>query len=143
LAPRHHALGPRAARESAIAWAGEGGHVAEKQSLGAALLGAARAELEARGLRWFVLVFHARASLSTPEGEAWQERFLLAELARQRIPYVSSRTALEADMQKTGAAPESYFHASGFGANHYTAAADAVVFAALQAGLEGRFEGER
>ncbi|MSR63407.1 MAG: hypothetical protein EXS08_13270 [Planctomycetes bacterium] len=93
-------------------------------------------------MQTFVVLFHARRSLSVPEGQEWQERFLLETLRREALPFVSSRRVLNADMQRTGAEPASYFYSDGAGANHYTAAANAIVFAALRDGLEGRFEGE-
>ena len=122
------------------AWAGEADHVEVKQALSVRLIAEIRAELEAHGLEYFFLLFHARRALSASGPYGWQEPLLYEELRRHGIRFVSSKRVLRADMARTGRAPDSYYHTAHPGLNHYTAEANAILFGALREGVEGRFE---
>ena len=100
-----------------------------------------KAEFSLRGLTGFFLLFHARVSLGAPGGSFWwQEPFLIGELEARGLPFVSSRRPLLEHAQRTGADLDDYYIDSGPGQNHYEPEANALVFEALRAGLEGRFD---
>ena len=113
---------------------------AEIQELARALLQAAKAELEARQLEGFVLLFHGEPVLTPAGREAtWQHDFLVETLRELDLPFVSSRRALLHEATTTGVSPEAFFIQSGKGRGHYTPRGNAAVFAAIEDGLEGRF----
>lgn len=111
----------------------------ETRALNAAILAAAQAELEARGLDYFVLVFHGLRHLD-PEFEDWRDGWLTDELERLEMPYVRSKVELVGDHEATGRPVETYFYREGMERRHYTAEGNRVVFGALARGLRGEFE---
>jgi hypothetical protein len=127
-------------RERVLAWAGESEHVAEKKALARALVLDLERELTARGVEHFFVLFNALPSLTRSGEGQWEEPFLRALFAEHGIPFVSSRSPLERHFAASRSDPRELFHADGIGSNHYTAAANALVFPALAKGLAGRFE---
>jgi hypothetical protein len=119
-------------------WTGEGDHVAVKKALASALLDGIERELGRRGLERFYLLFHSRKS-AAPRPFLWQEPFLYAELERRGLPFTSSKRAL-IESTRAGTPLDDLFIHDASGPNHYDAEGNAVVFASLRAGLEGRFE---
>jgi len=120
------------------AWIGEGDHVAVKQELTTRLLTAIEGELA--GVPHFYLLFHSKKSAATPRPYLWQEPLLYDEFRERKLSFVSSKRALIDDLRSTKTPLADYFNKQGWGINHYDARGNAVVFAALRAGLEGRFE---
>ncbi len=127
-------------RRTAVRWTDEAEHVAQKCAVNRGLLEEIRSLLAARGLESFFVLFHARRALEASGPYAWQEPFLYRTFAELRLPFVSSKRVLRAHLARTGLAPEELYIRSGPGLNHYTGATNAVVFAALQAGIAGDFE---
>lgn len=119
---------------------GRGSRVAETEELNRRILDAFAGEFAARQLDAFVLLFHGRHYLRIHD---WREAFLVAELQRLGIPYVSSKPRLLEDRRTTGRGDDAYFFAEGRGREHYTPLGNEIVFGALSAGLAGEFDGER
>lgn len=116
---------------------GRGSRVADTEDLNRHILEALAADLAARNLDAFVLLFHGRHYLEIHD---WREVFLVRELRRLGIPYVSSKPRLLQDRRRTGRGDEAYFFAEGRGREHYTPLGNEIVFAALRAGLLGEFD---
>lgn len=119
---------------------GRSSRVADTEDLNRHILDALAAELAARELDAFVVLFHGRHYLRMYD---WREAFLVSELQRLGIPYVSSKPRLLDDRQRTGRGDDAYFFAEGREREHYTPLGNEIVFAALKAGLTGEFDGER
>lgn len=98
-------------------------------------------ELRGRKLQSFVLIFHGKSQLEKPEGGDWREEFLLRELDRLGLPYVSTRTDIEADSASSGRALVEYVAERGKHRGHYTPLGNQVSFGALERGLAGQFDG--
>ena len=114
----------------------------ETRARSRALLEEVRDECEARDLEYFVLLFHGRRVL-TPEGqgiEDWHEPFLIGELERLQMPYVSSRPLLQAHAQESGQPVSDYFFTKGIRRRHYTPLANRVVFEAIRAGIAREYD---
>lgn len=125
-------------RNETESWIGRGTRVERAQELNRAILEAIRAETAARDLELFVLLLHGSHYLRQHD---WREVFLVTELERLGVPYVSSKPLLLADRERSGRPEADYFIAQGRGVGHYTPLANEVVFAALAAGLRGDFDG--
>lgn len=102
-----------------------------------ALLETVRDECEARELEYFVLLFQGRRVLASEGNESldWHEPFLIGELERLEMPYVSSRPLLQAHAQQSGQPVSDYFFTQGIQRRHYTPLANRVVFEAIRAGI--------
>jgi hypothetical protein len=112
-----------------------------KQRLARDVLRALAAEMERLGLEYFVVLFHGRPYLEQLGTHDWREEFLLRVLREERIPFVSSKTALQRHALSTGRPLGDYFEvAPGDARDHYLPLANAVVFQAIRAGLGGQFE---
>lgn len=122
---------------------GDAAHEAEVRRLVPPLLASVLAELQGRDLEFFVLVFHGTKHLREEGIQDWRETLLLGELERLGIPYVSSKRVLIADRRATGRTVADYFVLRGPSRRHYSAQGNAIVFAALRDGLEGKFDGGR
>ena len=79
-------------------------------------------------------------ALKAPGPYWWQEPFLHRTFRELAIPFVSSKRFLRTHMQRTGLPADSFYYDSKPGSNHYTSAANGIVFGAIRDGLEGRFE---
>ncbi len=121
-------------------WTGETGHVRAKKAVCRAILAEMQRELSERGLEGFFVLFHGRQALQSPGLYAWQEPFLYDELGARGLPFVSSRRFLLEDAAANHTPIDAAFIAEGWGFNHYTAHANAVVFPAIEQGLRGQFE---
>jgi hypothetical protein len=109
-----------------------GPHDAEVRALSRALFEALRAELDASGAPWFVLLFQGD-SVFRGAGDRWQEAFALDLLHELGIPCVHAGVDLRRHRAETGEPPGAYFDATG----HYTALGNEVAFQALLRGLRG------
>lgn len=125
---------------TALAWTDEADHVAVKEALNRRLLEAIRDSLVRRELESFVVLFRARRSLESSGPYRWQEPLLRRTLADLGLPFVSSKRVLDERLVAGEVAIEDLYIPSGPGLNHYTAAANRIVFEALRAGLLGQFE---
>jgi len=92
--------------------------------------------LEERGLRHFVLLFHADGGLAARGPYGWQEPFLYSTLRELELPFVSSKRALREDMALNGTPARAYFSPS----RHYTTRAHVATFPALARGIRRQFE---
>lgn len=126
--------------ETAIARTDEADHVAVKEALGRSLVREIERELVARDVPHFYLLFHAHDALVAPGPYGWQEPLLYRELEQLHASFVSSKRFLRAYLARPGTHEDDLFIRAGQGKNHYTAAANALVFEALREGLEGHFE---
>jgi hypothetical protein len=124
-------------------WTGESGHVRAKKELARRILAALQAELVARELPFFFVLFHGREALKFVGPYPWQEVFLYEELGARGLAFVSAKRFLLAASSATRTPLDDYYIAQGLGLNHYDAAGNAVVFEALLDGLRGRFEPAR
>lgn len=124
-----------------IAWTSDADQVQVKEAVSARIIEALQLQVVARRVEYFFLLFHGWRCAASSAPCGWQEPFLLRELGQREIPYVSSKRYLREHVQRTGAElSSSFFIAEMPGLNHYTPATNAIVFEALRAGLEGRFE---
>jgi hypothetical protein len=130
-------------RRTAVGFTADAEHVARKQALNHRILVDIRDQLARRGLDGFVVLFHARRALEAPGLYAWQEPFLLRTLAELGLPYVSSKRCLTEALARGAVRIDELYLPAGRGVNHYTRKAVEIVFEALRAGLEGRFEPAR
>lgn len=121
-------------------WTGEAGHVRTKKALCGRILAEMQRELSRRGLEGFFVLFHGRQALQAPGLYSWQEPFLVEELGARGLRFVSSRRFLLEDAAANGTPIDDAFIRAGWGFNHYTAHANAVVFQAIEQGLLGQFE---
>ncbi len=129
-----------ASPERALSWTAERDHVQVKQALNARILEELRCALTARGLESFFVLFHGTRSLGSSGPYGWQEPFLHRIFEEQGLPFVSSRRWLLEHARATGTPLEDYFIPEGAGKNHYRPETNEIVFGALLAGLQGRFE---
>ena len=120
---------------------GERARRLEKQRLARDILRACKAELEAREIEWFVLLFHGPRRLQDIGPSDWRERTLFEILRDERIPHVSSKVALQRHALANDRAFPSYFGTEGHGRDHYLPSGNEVVFGALAEGLKGQFSG--
>ena len=97
-------------------------------------------EGELAGVPHFYLLFHSKKSAGTLRPFLWQEPLLYAEFRERKLSFVSSKRALIDDLLATKSPLADYFNKQGWGINHYNGRGNAAVFAALRAGLEGRYE---
>ncbi|MEM7305686.1 MAG: hypothetical protein AAF682_03395 [Planctomycetota bacterium] len=106
-----------------------------------ALLRAIQAHLDARGVDWFVLLFHGKSSL-TPGAvnQVWEHDFLIETLREMEIPYISSRRALVEHRLRTKTEPPLYFFTGGVKGGHYTPLGNEAVFPAILRGISGDFD---
>ena len=114
------------------------------QNLNRPLLEALAGELEDLGLDYFVLLFHGKKTLypKDPKGSKdWREPYLLAELERLGMPYISAKALLQADARTTGRGIGDYFLQEGGVRRHYTPLANGIVFEAFRRGIAGHFDG--
>jgi hypothetical protein len=129
---------PNVQRQRLIA---RGDTFSEARRLNRHILEELKHTLEATGVDYFVLVFHGKGFFVPPAPDDWRESFLLNELERLEMPFVSSRSVIDADMLATGRKGEDYFHLRGNGKGHYDPQGNEVVFEAIRRGLRHRFEG--
>ncbi len=114
----------------------------ETRALGRALLQRLAAELAARELEAFVLVFQGPSCLGPGGGRGgWREDLLLPELERLGLPYVLARRELRGDAEGTGRAPGDYFYSDPKLLDHLTPLGNRTAFGALRRGLAGAFDG--
>ncbi len=92
--------------------------------------------LDEAGVEHFAMLHVAASAV----GDDWRERFVIETLENFDIPFVSGHTVLRARATRTGHHLARYFLKEGDGAGHYNGRGNRVVFEALRAGLEGRFE---
>jgi len=127
------------------ALAGERAHEARVRALTRSLLDDLQAELDGRGVEWFVMIFHGMRYFRTDvQGFAdadWREPFLLRELDERGIRHVSSRGELAAAVSGNDDDLFDYYIREGPGRRHYTPLGNRVVFEALRRGLEGGSDG--
>ena len=123
-------------------WLAEDEREALVRELAVRLVRRAHEELVARELEHFFLLFHARAAAQDAGPYTWRERLLYETFQREGIPFVSSKRYLWEGAQREGHPLGEYYTSAMAkrGKNHYTPAAQGVVFEAIRAGLEGRFE---
>lgn len=119
---------------------GEARDVGRKKLLNEALIAQIERLLDSRGLESFFVLFHGNKAVHTVGPYTWRERFLCEVLAERSIPYVSSKRFLLEDAAVTGRGMSEYFIPEGHGRNHYPAEVNAIVFGAIRAGIEGRYE---
>ena len=124
---------PRGFRESK---GEERERIAELRELTGALLASTRDELRARGIPWFVVIFHGPKVFQPPRGAQMREDILVGLLREHGIPYVSSRTYLRDHAEANGTFARDYFLEN----NHLNPLGNQVVFQAFLDGLAGRFE---
>ncbi len=125
---------------TAVDWTAEADHVAVKMDVNGRILAALQRRLEEEGLSYFFLLFHGLGAFDSSGPYRWQEPFLYRTFEDLHIPFVSSKRFLLAHMRRSGAQAQSFFYDRKPGLGHYTSEANAIVFEALRAGLEGRFE---
>ncbi len=97
-------------------------------------------ELEASGVEYFFLVFHSRSSFGRDARSGWEEPFLVENLERLHVPYVLSRTLLRRAAIEREVPEESFYIDKEPGRNHLTAEGNAIVFEAIERGLDERFD---
>lgn len=115
-------------------------HFDRVRTLNSALLAELHHTLDAAGVEHFVVVFYGPRAIQ-PSGSVWaREEFLLAELERLGLPYVSTRLPL-ARALRAGERPADLYYLTGHLRNHLTARGNQVTFAAFLDGIEGRFHG--
>jgi hypothetical protein len=112
----------------------------QAQKLGHRILLEWKQDLERRGLEYFVLLFHNGEHVAARDVSGWRDRFAVEELTALGMPFVSSKLRLIDDARAHARAPGDYFLAEGPGVLHYNALGNEVVFEALAAGLERRFD---
>jgi len=128
--------------EQRTRWLADGGRDALVSELSVRLVRRVHAALAARQLEHFFLLFHARPSAQDPGPFTWREPLLYETFERERIPFVSSKRYLWQSAHDEGHALADFYISSEAkrGKNHYTPAAQRVVFEAIRAGLERRYE---
>jgi len=101
-----------------------------------------RVNEELAGLDHFFLLFHAGPAAKEAGPYTWRERFLYETLECERIPFVTSKRYLWEGANAEGHPLGDFFISpdAKHGKNHLTADANRLVFEAIRAGLEGRFE---
>ncbi len=115
--------------------------IPEIMALNRAILEATKAELDARELDWFVLLFYGRQFLTqSGRNKLWEERFLEQTLDDLSIPYVTARRAIVNDRYENERDPNTLFGTEGRLKGHYTPLGNEVVFQALRDGINGDFE---
>jgi len=128
-----------ARRESLI---GKAETFEEVRRLNGRILEEIKVLLEASGIEYFVLMFHGKGFFLDPPPENWRDGFLIGELERLGMPFVSSRTVIDEDKLATGRKAEDYFYLRGGEKGHYHALGNQIVFEAIRRGLKHRFEGQ-
>jgi hypothetical protein len=104
---------------------------------------ALKSELEGRGLEHFVVLFHGKSYLEK-DVDDWREPFVVRELNRIDLPYVSSKLWLREDAAKTGRGRDDYYIPSGSrGQGHYSPLGNEIVFGAIRSGLAKEFDSPR
>ena len=112
-----------------------------KERLARDLLRALKVEMETRGLHYFVVLFHGLPYLGEIGPHDWREELLLRVLREERIPFVSSKAALQKHALASGRPLSGYFEAAEGGARDpYLPLGNAVVFQAIRGGLIGQYE---
>lgn len=109
----------------------------ETRARSRALLETVREECETRDLEYFVLLFHGRRILASEDEdtEDWHDSFLIEELERLEMPYVSSRPLLQEHARQSERPVSDYFFTRGIARRHYTPLANRVVFEAIRRGI--------
>ena len=103
------------------------------------ILNLAEAELQARELDHFFLLFHGSRMLG--QREDWREDLCHAALGSIEAPYVSSRSSFTVDRWRFGRTSEDYILPEGPGVGHYNPLGNEVAFGALLRGIEGMYDG--
>lgn len=111
-----------------------------QQAINRALIVSIQAELEARGLEYFFVIFDGPDACASPGLFGWEEPFLHETFAELGIPFVSTSPDILEDARRTGRAVDDYFIRKQRGAGHYNALGNAAASRALLSGLLGRFE---
>jgi hypothetical protein len=141
---RVHPLGPTSYAWRCLAraygWARDQGIQAEKRQLGAALLASITEKLRAEGVESFFVLYSGEATLSTPPGASWREAMAIDELRKSGAHFVATRASLERFAREHGGSAADCFLHEGDAGGHYSALGNQVVFSAMLAGLEGRFD---
>lgn len=114
--------------------------VAEIQRRSREIFAASKAELEAQGARYFVLVFNGRESFEQGDAHSWREPFLRELLAELEMPFVSTRVDLAADAKESGSHWRDYFIWDTPARGHYNPRGNGVALRAIERGFRGEFE---
>ena len=115
--------------------------VARQKLLTRAILEQTQAELDARGIEWFVLFFYDRGDTRATSALGWEEGYLLRVLDELEIPYVSSRPDLWRAIVSEGIELEDLFlQRPAAGAGHLNARGNRAVFETIRRGLAGQFD---
>ncbi len=110
-------------------------------ALGERILEEMNAELEARGLQHFFLVFHGWAGLQPRPVTQWLEDFARETLARIGARTIETRPFLLAAADGSNAlAQNRLIGGTPQTSNHYNELGNIVAFEALRQGIEGRFD---
>ena len=118
---------------------GRSARVAATQELNRRLIDRATGELEASGVDGFFLLFHA-ARFAPEKEHAWQERFMIEELAARGAPMKLTRPLLSAAAWAADRTLESYYIPLGNDADHLNVGGNQVTFEAIERGLQGVFD---
>jgi hypothetical protein len=101
------------------------------------LLDRIQAELEARGLEAFFLLFPGPLTLVQARETGWQERLLVRELEARGLRYENAALDFAAEFEATDRDPAEAFGTEGAGIDHYNRYGNEVALRALLRGLGG------
>lgn len=119
---------------------GEGSHRRKVEALTRGLLEAATSELDARGIEYFVMLFHNIETVKVDGNRSWRDALVHRALSDSRIPYVSGKRALR-ECAEWSRRPLGFFYGSeGDLAGHPNREGNRALVMAIIEGLEGRFE---
>ena len=116
-------------------------HRGEVANLTRAILTSLRDHLAARGVDWFVALFHGHLALDeATRSDVWEDELLTRTLRELGIPFVSSRSAFARHGADTGTHPRDYFLWEGGDRGHYSPLGNRAVFPMLLGGMRGEFD---
>ena len=128
-------------RSWAASLRGDRQQMVEKRRIVRAILEDTKAQLDARGLDWFVLLFVGESSLRDRRLRSWEGRFLLATMRELEIPYVTTRDDLRHTARREGRTLEGfYIQRPDRGSGHLNVDGNRVVVQTMLRGLAGDFD---
>ena len=119
---------------------GETGRIARVREINGKIFAAIEAELVARKLEHFYVLFYSEAALVARDFPTWRDAIACDALRELGAPVVSARRAILEHAEAAGRPVGDYFERAEPAAGHYNALGNEAAFAAIRAGLLGRFD---
>lgn len=112
----------------------------EKRAIFKAMMVDLKADMKAKDIEWFVMIFLGRLAAISPKPHDWRETFVISTLKELEIPYVNTRPDMYALINEHGLLPKDLFILKGHGLNHLNKVGNTAATQTMLRGIRGEFD---